>query len=151
VNFAEFDRVVTHADDAVGIQISQPIGKLVVHRCIENFGGTGPSLVKGVVINLSAIALSISSSRPFHMLAFHSNRRPPNSRFWLSTTAATEVGCALGRLPIIQRNRAPIKAGRLATKGRHSENGLPFETRQALTRFLASWRWLSKDMKSRHS
>ncbi len=59
VNLAEFDRVVTHADGAVGIQISQPIGRLVVHRGIETFGGTGPSLVKGVVIPLSAIALSI--------------------------------------------------------------------------------------------
>ena len=59
VNLAEFDRVVTHADGAVGIQISQPIGRLVVHRGIETFGGTGPSLVKGVVITLSAIALSI--------------------------------------------------------------------------------------------
>ena len=59
VNLAEFDRVTTHADGAVGIQISQPIGKLVVHRGIETFGGTGPSLVKGVVINLSAIGLSI--------------------------------------------------------------------------------------------
>ncbi len=59
VNLAEFDRVTTHADGAVGIQISQPIGRLVVRRGIETFGGTGPSLVKGVVINLSAIALSI--------------------------------------------------------------------------------------------
>ena len=59
VNLAEFDRVITHADGAVGIQISQPIGRLVVRRGIETFGGTGPSLVKGVVINLSAIALSI--------------------------------------------------------------------------------------------
>jgi len=59
VNLAEFDRVATHADGAVGIQISQPIGRLVVHRGIETFGGTGPSLVKGVVISLSAIGLSI--------------------------------------------------------------------------------------------
>ncbi|HKW54287.1 MAG TPA: hypothetical protein VJO12_11390 [Stellaceae bacterium] len=59
VNLAEFDRVVTHADGAVGIQISKPIGRLVVRRGIETFGGTGPSLVKGVVVSLSAIALSI--------------------------------------------------------------------------------------------
>ncbi|MGC1466061.1 MAG: hypothetical protein WA792_10040 [Pseudolabrys sp.] len=59
VNLAEFDRVITHADGAVGIQISQPVGKIVVHRGIETFGGAGPSLVKGVVINLSAIALSV--------------------------------------------------------------------------------------------
>lgn len=59
VNLAEFERVTTHADGAVGIQISQPIGRLVVRRGIETFGGTGPSLVKEVVISLSAIALSI--------------------------------------------------------------------------------------------
>jgi hypothetical protein len=56
---AEFDRIVTHADGAVGVQISQPIGQLTVRRGIETFGATGPSLVKGVVQNLSAIALSI--------------------------------------------------------------------------------------------
>ena len=59
VNLAEFDRVVTHADGAVGIQISKPIGRLVVRRGIETFGGAGQSLVKGVVMMLSAIALSI--------------------------------------------------------------------------------------------
>ncbi|WP_296558719.1 hypothetical protein [Pigmentiphaga sp.] len=59
VNVAEFDRLVTHADGAVGIQISQPIGRLSVRRGIETFGGTGDSLVKGVVVTLSAIALSV--------------------------------------------------------------------------------------------
>ena len=59
VNVAEFDRVVTHADGAVGIQISRPIGRLKVHRGIETFGGIGPSLVKGKVVTLSAVALSI--------------------------------------------------------------------------------------------
>ena len=59
VDTAEFDRVVTRANGAVGIQISQPIGRLTVRRGIETFGGTGPSLVKGVVIQLSAIVLSI--------------------------------------------------------------------------------------------
>ena len=56
---AEFDRITTHADGAVGVQISQPIGRLVVHRGIETFGGTGQSLVKGVVMTLSAIGLSV--------------------------------------------------------------------------------------------
>jgi hypothetical protein len=59
VERAEFDRIVTHADGAVGVQISQPIGTLRVRRGIETFGGEGPSLVKGVVQHLSAIALSI--------------------------------------------------------------------------------------------
>jgi hypothetical protein len=59
VNSAEFERVVTHADGAVGIQISQPIGEITVRRGIETYGGTGDSLVKGVVVRLSATALSI--------------------------------------------------------------------------------------------
>jgi hypothetical protein len=59
VHRAHFDRIVTHSNGAVGVQIAQPIGELIVHRGIETFGGTGPSLVKGVVTNLSAIALSI--------------------------------------------------------------------------------------------
>jgi hypothetical protein len=59
VNTAEFERIVTHADGAVGIQISQPIGELTVRRGVETFGGTGDSLVKGVVLALSAIAISV--------------------------------------------------------------------------------------------
>lgn len=59
VNLAEFDRVTTHGDGAVGIQISRPVGRIVVRRGIETFGGTGQSLVKGVVMTLSAVALSI--------------------------------------------------------------------------------------------
>ena len=61
VERAEFDRIVTHADGAVGMQISQPIGTMIVRRGIETFGGEGPSLVKGVVQNLSAVALSIKT------------------------------------------------------------------------------------------
>ena len=59
VDLAEFDRVITRADGAVGIQISQPVGRVHVRRGIETFGGTGQSLVKGVVVTLSAVALSI--------------------------------------------------------------------------------------------
>jgi hypothetical protein len=59
VNSAEFERVVTHADGAVGIQLSQPVGQITVRRGIETYGGTGDSLVKGVVVRLSAVALSI--------------------------------------------------------------------------------------------
>ncbi len=59
VQVAEFDRVVTHADGAMGIQISQPVGRIAVRRGIETYGGTGDSLVKGVVVTLSAIGLSV--------------------------------------------------------------------------------------------
>ena len=56
---AEFDRVVTHGDGAVGVQISQPVGRIVVRRGIETHGGVGDSLVKGVVTRLAATALSV--------------------------------------------------------------------------------------------
>ena len=59
VHTAEFERIVTHADGAVGIQISQPVGEITVRRGIETYGGTGDSLVKGVVVKLAAVALSI--------------------------------------------------------------------------------------------
>lgn len=59
VQAATFERVVTHADGAVGVQISEPVGSITVRRGIETFGGTGESLVKGVVMTLPAIALSI--------------------------------------------------------------------------------------------
>ena len=59
VHSAEFERIVTHADGAVGIQISRPVGDIKVHRGIETFGGVGDSLVKGVVVNLAAVALSV--------------------------------------------------------------------------------------------
>jgi hypothetical protein len=59
VREAQFERITTHGDGAVGIQISQPVGRLVVRRGIGTFGGTGQSLVKGVVTTLSAVGLSI--------------------------------------------------------------------------------------------
>jgi hypothetical protein len=59
VHTAEFERIVTHADGAVGIQISQPVSEIIVRRGIDTYGGSGDSLVKGVVVKLAAIALSI--------------------------------------------------------------------------------------------
>lgn len=59
VETAEFDRITTHGDAAVGIQIGHPIGRLVVHNGVETHGGTGESLVRGAIVQLSAHALSI--------------------------------------------------------------------------------------------
>ena len=56
-----FDRIVTHGDGAVGIQISQPVGEIIVRRGIETYGGVGDSLVKGVVTALSATAFSVKA------------------------------------------------------------------------------------------
>ncbi len=35
INVTEFDRIEIHADAAVGIQISRPAGRLIVHDGIE--------------------------------------------------------------------------------------------------------------------
>jgi hypothetical protein len=67
---ASFERVVTHGDGAVGIQISQPVGEISVRRGLETWGGTGDSLVKGVVMQLPATALSVKpggSARRIHV------------------------------------------------------------------------------------
>ena len=71
VHLAEFERIVTHADGAVGAQISQPVGSIVVRNGIETFGGTGPSLVKGVMTTLSAIALSIKPGGSAKAIEIH--------------------------------------------------------------------------------
>jgi hypothetical protein len=59
VDTVEFDQITTHADAAIGIQIGQPIGRLIVHNGIHTEGGAGDSLVRGVITRLSAHALSI--------------------------------------------------------------------------------------------
>jgi hypothetical protein len=41
------------------MQISQPVGEIIVQRGIETYGGVGDSLVKGVVRRLSATAFSV--------------------------------------------------------------------------------------------
>jgi hypothetical protein len=61
VQHGEFERIVTHADGAVGIQVGRPIGMLMVHRGIETHGVEGDSLVKGAVVRLAATALSVKA------------------------------------------------------------------------------------------
>jgi len=87
VGVADFDRIVTHGDGAVGVQIAQPMGRLLVRRGIETFGGVGASLVKGVLQNLSAIALSIKpggsvrSVQIFGGLKTHAAGIPPIEQY----------------------------------------------------------------------
>ena len=59
IGVADFDRIVTHGDGAVGVQISQPLGEVIVRRGIVTYGQSGDSLVKGVVTRLSVVALSM--------------------------------------------------------------------------------------------
>jgi hypothetical protein len=59
VTEAEFDRITTHGDAAIGVQIGQPIGRLTIHNGIRTSGGAGDSLVRGEIVRLSAHALSV--------------------------------------------------------------------------------------------
>lgn len=59
VDVAEFSRITTHGDAAAGIQVGQPIGRLVVHGGVHTHGGTGESLVRGRITTLAANAISV--------------------------------------------------------------------------------------------
>lgn len=55
----ELKSIETKGDGAIGIQISKPMGNIKVHGDIITYGGTGESLVKGEIKQLSAIGISI--------------------------------------------------------------------------------------------
>ena len=54
-----FDSIETFGNGSIGIQISKKIGKLSVRGGVATHGGTGNSLVKGVIMKLPAYAVSI--------------------------------------------------------------------------------------------
>lgn len=54
-----FQSIETFGDGSVGIQISKPIGSLIVNENVTTHGSIGSSLVKGVYFALPAYALSI--------------------------------------------------------------------------------------------
>lgn len=56
---AEFHSITTHGDAGVGVQVSKPLGRLLVHHGIRTEGGTGGSLVKGVIKQLPAYGISV--------------------------------------------------------------------------------------------
>lgn len=56
---AEFESITTYGDGSMGVQLSKPFGRLVVHGDIRTKGGEGPSLVRGKVVTLKAHALSL--------------------------------------------------------------------------------------------
>lgn len=54
-----FSSIMTFGDGSIGVQISKKVGHLTFDGGIVTHGGIGNSLVKGVIINLPAYALSI--------------------------------------------------------------------------------------------
>ncbi|MER7794302.1 hypothetical protein [Streptomyces sp. NPDC097640] len=56
---ASFDSIATTGDGAVGIQVSKHLPRLEVRGDLTTSGGTGTSLVRGVQVQLKAIAFSV--------------------------------------------------------------------------------------------
>ncbi|WP_091256881.1 hypothetical protein [Arthrobacter sp. ok909] len=56
---AVFESITTRGDGSVGVQVSRDLPKLTNTGSLSTSGGTGESLVKGVLMPLSAIALSV--------------------------------------------------------------------------------------------
>ena len=59
IESATFSSITTHGDGAIGIQVSKPMGPLVVTGDVKTTGGEGMSLVKGVQTLLRATAISL--------------------------------------------------------------------------------------------
>lgn len=58
---AVFESITTHGDGSVGVQVSRELPALTIRGDLRTEGGTGESLVKGVLVELSAIALSVKN------------------------------------------------------------------------------------------
>ncbi|WP_202863577.1 hypothetical protein [Ornithinimicrobium avium] len=58
---ARFTSIQTTGDGSMGIQVSKPLGHLVVTGDVTTSGGEGLSLVKGVQVTLQAVALSVKA------------------------------------------------------------------------------------------
>ncbi|MFI1096406.1 hypothetical protein [Streptomyces sp. NPDC020917] len=56
---ASFDSITTSGDGAVGVQVSRHLPRLEVRGDLATTGGTGTSLVRGVQVELQAVAFSI--------------------------------------------------------------------------------------------
>jgi hypothetical protein len=56
---ATFTSIATSGDGSVGVQVSRPMGTLEITGDLSTTGGRGLSLVKGVQVELEAIALSV--------------------------------------------------------------------------------------------
>jgi hypothetical protein len=66
-----FKSLTTHGDGSIGIQVSKPIGNLTVEENVTTYGSVGNSLVKGVLTELAADAISIKTGGKVESLTIH--------------------------------------------------------------------------------
>jgi hypothetical protein len=71
---ARFQSITTHADGAVGIQVSKDLPVLDIVDSVTTFGGQGTSLGRGRQVQLSAVAVSV---QPTGRIGHHVTEHPP--------------------------------------------------------------------------
>lgn len=59
VENAEFKKIKTLGDGSIGMQFSKPVGKITIKEGVSTEGSTGETLVKGVIKELQADAISV--------------------------------------------------------------------------------------------
>lgn len=69
LNSATFDAIATHGDGAVGIQVAKPLPALTVRRDVTTAGARGMSLVRGELVELQAVAVSVKAGGHINRLA----------------------------------------------------------------------------------
>jgi hypothetical protein len=59
VSKATFHSLITHGDGSIGMQVSKPVGTIIVKNGIVTHGAKGHTLVKGVIMELPADGVSV--------------------------------------------------------------------------------------------
>jgi len=59
VSDIRFRSITTFGDGSIGIQVSKPVGRIAIDTDLVTHGSQGPSLVKGVIMDLPAIGFSV--------------------------------------------------------------------------------------------
>jgi hypothetical protein len=92
---ASFAGIATHGDGAIGIQVSRPLPVLEVAGGLTTAGGRGRSLVKGVQVDLRAIALSVKEGGEVGAIAVGGQVRTTGD-----DVISVEIEGAVGRIDV---------------------------------------------------
>ncbi|MFV8064795.1 hypothetical protein ACMZ5S_10180 [Streptococcus pluranimalium] len=70
---AHFNSIKTHGNGSIGMQFSKPVGKIIIDNNVSTTGSTGETLVKGVIKNLKADAISVLEGGEIEELLVNGN------------------------------------------------------------------------------
>jgi len=68
---AKFSSITTYGDGSIGMQVSKPVGSIEVTGSVKTHGSVGATLVKGVIMNLPANAISVKPGGEIQQLTVH--------------------------------------------------------------------------------